>query len=263
MSLLISTRAELLKTKKSGPFWLSLIGAAVIPLIFLIAYLARPDKSAPMMQVHPWEIHFSQAYQAFASFLLPMFVILICSQIPQIEYKNNSWKQVFASPQSIGNIFFSKLSAILLMILFLFFMFNLFLVLVAVTANLVHSEFAFFRNAVDWKPILKLNVKTFVSLLGIIALQYWMSLRFKNFIASIGIGLGLLVTSVILLGFGWEHIYKMPYAFPTLSFMGMGRSDGTTAGQSFFLNHELNSIGYFVFFTALAFLDMRYRKERG
>jgi hypothetical protein len=28
-------------------------------------------------------------------------------------------------------------------------------------------------------------------------------------------------------------------------------------------NHELNAMAYFIFFTLLAFLDMRFRKERG
>jgi hypothetical protein len=31
----------------------------------------------------------------------------------------------------------------------------------------------------------------------------------------------------------------------------------------FLVNHEWNSLGYFVFFTLLGFLDLRYRKEKG
>ncbi|HKZ67721.1 MAG TPA: ABC transporter permease, partial [Chitinophagaceae bacterium] len=118
MSFIISTKAELIKTKRSASFWLSLIGSAVIPLIFFLVYVLEP-KNASRFQVKPWELHFTQGWQAFAAFLLPMFVILICSLIPQIEFKNNTWKQVFASPQSVGNIFFSKYLSIIIMILFL------------------------------------------------------------------------------------------------------------------------------------------------
>lgn len=261
MSLLISTRAEIIKTKRSASFWISFIGAGVIPLIFFLAYIIKPDKSAPRMQVMPWEIHFMQGWQAFSAFLLPMFIILICSLIPQIEYKNNAWKQVFASPQSVGNIFFSKLLAIIIMILFLFLMFNIFMILAGVIPNLAHKEFAFLKSSIDWGNLLKLNFKTFVSLLGIIAIQYWLSLRFKNFIVPIGIGLAFLVTSLIVLQFGWEHIDKVPYAFPLQTFQFS--TDKFSLGGPLLKTHELNSIACFATCTLLAFLDMRYRKERG
>lgn len=261
MSLFISTKAELIKTKRSASFWLSLIGAGVIPMIFFLSYMIKSAKAATFLKESPWDAHLLQGWQAFSAFLLPMFVILICSQIPQIEYKNNTWKQVFASPQSIGNIFFSKYIAIIIMILFLFLMFNIFMILAAVVPNLFFSKFTFLKNSIDWVELLRLNFKTFVSLLAIISIQYWFSLRFRNFIVPIGLGLALLVTSLILLQFQWEHIAKVPYALPILTFQGtQGRS---SIGGPFLQNHEINAICYFIFFTLLAFADMRYRKERG
>ncbi|MGZ8539744.1 MAG: ABC transporter permease [Chitinophagaceae bacterium] len=208
MSFIISTKAELIKTKRSASFWLSLIGSAIIPLIFFLIYTLRPEKNYPRMLVKPWEIHFMQGWQAFAAFLLPMFVILICSLIPQIEYKNNTWKQVFASPQSIGNIFFSKYVSIVIMILFLFLMFNLLMILSGVIPNLFFSKYGFLKNSIDWGALAKLNFKTFISLLGIISIQYWFGLRFRNFIVPIGLGLGLLIAAMILSS--WENIDKMP-----------------------------------------------------
>lgn len=254
MSLLISTKAELIKTKRSASFWLSVLGAGVIPLIFLLAYLIRPRETYS----HGWDMHFLQGWQVFNAFLLPMFVILICSLIPQIEYKNNTWKQVFATPQTIGGIFFSKFLTILMMILFLFLLFNVFMILSAIIPNLFYSKFIFLSRSIDLAELLRLNFKTFVSLLGIISLQYWLSLRFRNFIIPIGIGLGLLVTALIVYQFRWEHVYKVPYALPVLTMEVI-----KDTGRPILENHEWNSIGYFIFFALLAFLDMRYRKERG
>ncbi|RYY57988.1 MAG: hypothetical protein EOO05_17535 [Chitinophagaceae bacterium] len=260
MSLLTSVKSELIKTKRSSSFWLSLIGAGVIPVIFLLIYLIRPDKVVNQMKAMPWETHFFQGYQQFSSLLLPIFVILICSQIPQIEYKNNTWKQVFASPQSIGNIFFSKYIAIILMILFLFLMYNIFMILAAVIPSFIHKEISFLKHPINWAQLFELNLKTFISLLGIISIQYWLSLRLKNFIAPIGIGLALLIGSMMAFGFGWEHVFKLPFAFPLLTLVNLPK-DGSSGHA--LLNHEWNSIGYFVFFTILAFLDMKYRKQRG
>src|SRR5690606_9664424 len=138
-------------------------------------------------------------------------------------FKNNTWKQVFASPQSTGNIFFSKYTSILMMILFLFIMFNLLMILAGIIPNLFFSKYTFLDKSIDWVTLLKLNFKTFISLLGIVAIQYWLGLRFKNFIAPIGIGLGLLVTSMILSP--WEHVDKLPYAFPFLTFMNVSQSN--------------------------------------
>jgi hypothetical protein len=258
MSFAISVKTELIKTKRSSAFWLCLIGSGFIPGIFFLMYALRPDNIMPRLKVQPWESHFLNGWQSFSAFLLPMFVILVCSQVPQIEFKNNTWKQVFASPQSLGNIFFSKFTTILMMIIFLFVMFNFFMFGCAILANLVHKEYPFLSHSAQWILLLKMNLKTFVSLMGIIAFQYWLSLRFKNFIVPIAIGLALLITAIILMP--WEHIYKMPYAFPLLTFSSLAK--GGLKGV-LFLNHELNSIGYFIFFTALAFLDMKYRKERG
>jgi hypothetical protein len=80
----------------------------------------------------------------------------------------------------------------------------------------------------------------------------------KNFIVPIGIGLGLLITALIIMS--WEHIDKVPYAYPLRTFM---RISGGGLKGNLFENHELNSIGYFVAVTLLAFLDLKYRKEKG
>lgn len=254
MSLAISVRAEIIKTKRSASFWLSLFGAGVIPLIFFLTYFLKPERNYSM----EWDKHISMGWQVFNAFLLPMFVILICSLIPQIEYKNNAWKQVFATPKSTGNIFFSKYLTILIMILFLFLLFNIFLLLAAVIPNIIDKKFTFLSRPLDWAELVRINLKTFVSLLAIISIQYWLSLRFRNFIVPIGIGLALLVTALIVYQFRWEHVYKVPYALPVLTMEVIKDAD-----RPILENHEWNSIGYFVFFTVLAFLDMRYRKERG
>ncbi len=257
MSFLISTRAELIKTKRSSSFWICVLGSGFIPLIFLLTYTLAAEKNYPRLQVFPWRIHFGQGWETFSFLLLPMFIILICSLIPQIEFKNNAWKQVFASPQSLGNIFFSKFLTIHMMILFLFLLFNLFLILSGVVANLIISKYVFLKSPIDWEKLWNQNWHTYLSIMGMSAAQYWLSLRFKNFIAAIGIGLALLITSLIAVPF-WNHVDTLPYAYPILTVQNFG----SKAPRSM-PNHELYSVLYFIGFTLIAFFDMKYRKERG
>ena len=47
----------------------------------------------------------------------PLFIILVCTLLPQIEYKNNTWKQVLTSPQTKWNIFLAKFINLQLFIL--------------------------------------------------------------------------------------------------------------------------------------------------
>lgn len=259
MSSFINTvRADIIKSKRSASFWLSLIGAAFIPTIFLLAYLIKPEGVIKEMKVRPWEQHFFQGWQVLSFFLLPMFIVLICSLLVQIEYKNNTWKQVYTAPQSLGNVFFSKFLSVHFMILFCFVMFTLFMVLAAVIPNIVHSKFPFFSHSMDIPAFIKLNVKTYISILGISAIQFWISLRFKNFIVPLGIGLGLLISAIIAQGFKWEHVFKHPFAAPALTFMWYPRPD-----RPYLENHEWNSIAWFLVITALAFWDLRNRKELG
>ncbi len=258
MSFIISTQSELLKTKRTASFWLSLAGAALMPTIIFLKLTIDPDNVVKSLAADPWKRVFSIAWQMLVALLLPMYIILISTLIPQIEFKNNTWKQVFASPQTVSNIFFSKFLTIHIMILFCFILFNLLMILSGVLVNLVNPEFTFLQRSIDWEMILRLNLKTYISILGISAIQYWLSLRFKNFVAPVGVGMVLFIGGVIALNFNWEHIYKYPYAFPTLSYGLVNK-----AGGPFLENHEWNSIGYFLFFMLLGFLDLKFRKEKG
>lgn len=260
MSFLVSTQAELLKTKRTPSFWLSVIGAAFIPTILFIALMQTedPDGAARNIYKDPWPTFFNMGWQILSVFLLPMYIILVSTLITQIENKNNTWKQVFSSPQSLGNIFFSKFLTIHIMIIFCFLLFNLFMILSALSANLFNPKHSFLDHNIDWRYLLRLNARIYLSILGISAIQYWLSLRFKSFIAPVGIGLALLIGSIIALNFQWKHIAKYPYAFPIQTFDALQKP-----GRPFLENHEWNSLAYFAVFVLIGFLDVKMRKEKG
>ena len=258
MNFAISVQSELLKTKRSASFWLSILAAAMMPVLFLLAHYFKPEGGIKALEKDPWGTQFMWGWQSVNFFIFPMFVILICALIPQIEFKNNAWKQVFASPQSLGNIYFSKFLSIHLMIFFFYLCFILFMILSAVMTNLLNSHFNFLEKSIDWQKLATMNFKSYLSILGISAIQYWLSLRFKNFIAPVGIGLALLVLAIIARQVGWEHIYKIPFAHPLLT-----QESFRSVGRPLIENHEWNSILYFAAFTLLGFFDLKFKKERG
>jgi hypothetical protein len=257
MSFIISTQAELLKTKRTASFWLTILCAAFIPVILFIALFTDGDADKNLAK-EPWALFMNMGWQILTVFLLPAFIILVSTLVTQIEIKNNTWKQVFASPQSFANIYFSKFVAIHLMILFCYVLFNVLMISSAVIGNLFNEKYNFLEKNIDWERLVQLNTRTYVSILGISAIQYWLSLRFKNFIGPVVIGLALLVGSIIAMNFQWPHIHKYPYAFPSLSFDAIQKT-----GKLSTENHELYSIGYFVLFIMIGFWDMKLRSEKG
>jgi len=256
MSFIISTQVELLKTKRTPSAWLVIVGAAFIPMVYLLFFLLSPVETIQDMGAQPWAVYIIRSWQIYCFFVLPMTIILVSTLVTQIEFRNNTWKQVFATPQSFGNIFFSKFTTILLMIFCCLLLFNILVFFVGIVANLVNPGFPFLEHAIDWKMMVKLNVKTFISILGISAIQYWLSLRFKNFVVPTGIGAALLIGTVW--ASQWSHVYKYPYSFAYLSLESVQKP-----GRPFLENHELNSIGYFLVFTLIGLLEMKMRKDKG
>src|ERR1700730_1202400 len=96
----LNTRAEMLKTKRTAAVWLSLLGAAFVPIVYCIAFIAKPDFFVPKTKPDAWGFLIGQNWKVAAIFLLPMYVILISSLLVQVEYRNNTWKQVYTSPRS-------------------------------------------------------------------------------------------------------------------------------------------------------------------
>ena len=124
MEFIHSLQSEWLKTRRSAASWLCLIGGFFIPTIYFIGFL-RHQESFNTGKPDIWEHYFTQLWSNTAGFLMPIGIILASSLITQIEYKNNTWKQLHTTPQSFTTVFFSKFTVILLMTAKFFIFFNI------------------------------------------------------------------------------------------------------------------------------------------
>lgn len=253
-TFLINTKTELWKCRRTAAYWITIAGSVFIPLVIMTTYIARPDQFAPRFEHDGWLKHINNTWKSAAAFLLPMFVIMVSSLVVQIEYRNNTWKQVYASPRSLADIFFSKFVIIHLLIISCFVLFALFTLVAAYIANLAHARYPFLSTPVPWKSLLMLISKQYIAILAMTSFQYWLSLRIRNYIAPMGIGLALLITGLIILD--WEKIIYYPYAYTAVTFFRDKGSNGIA-------NHEIYSLVWFVVILALAFWDTVYRKEKG
>ncbi|WP_205512273.1 ABC transporter permease [Longitalea arenae] len=245
-----------MKSKGTAAFWLTVVGAAFIPIVSFIRLVARPDHFIRALKKDPWQMFINDNWQAGAFFLLPVFAILVTSLVVQTEYKNNTWKQVYASPRSILDIFMSRFIVIHTLILLAFVLFNAFIIITACAANLVQKGYNFFDHPVPWKTLFALTAKLYFSVLAITAIQYWLSLRFRNFIIPLGIGLALLVTGFMILQ--WDQLYFYPYMYPVVFFWPSFQKNPALVDKA-----QVFNMIWFALVLLIALWDMATRKEKG
>jgi hypothetical protein len=86
------------------------------------------------------------------------------------------------------------------------------------TAYLINSikpDYGFETGSLDMDMIVKYTWRTFISILAVSAVQFWLSLRFKNFLIPIGAGLALWASGLfITFGLKKTNALMHPFTLP-------------------------------------------------
>ncbi|UYQ94977.1 ABC transporter permease [Chitinophaga horti] len=254
-TFLHSFQSEWLKKRRSAAAWLTIAGSGLIPAILLIARFTKyKELAAANQSPQVWDTLYGNAWQFMAVLLLPMGVILATSLITQLEFRNNTWKQLFATPTPYAITFFAKLSVILLMLLQFFILFNLGIYLNGVLPALLPGV-DYPAAAFPFSTFLAGSGKFLLASLPIITLQYLLSLQFKNFLVPVGVGFGLYVASMIAVS--WKYGYLLPYIYNIRSLQGRELAGNTGANIYHF------AAGYALIFLVLSFVLYLHKKEKG
>ncbi|GAA4329569.1 ABC transporter permease [Flaviaesturariibacter amylovorans] len=250
MKLAIALKAEMLKTKRTASFYFTLVGAAVIPFTFLLNLIVDgldDTRKDPLNSI------FRVASEMNGLVIFPMFVILVCTLLPQIEYRNNTWKQVLTAPHTKGRVFLAKFLNIHLL-LFLFLVADLiFMGVVVVAANFIDPSLHLLQNPFDLGKVLAKWGNMYLAALAIGSFQFWLGLRFRNFIIPIAVGLALWLTGTLMV-FEYKSSFAtyFPYSFQTFSLLPRTQP---LLGQM-----AWTSLAYALLFLILGFADFRNRR---
>ncbi len=248
--------AEWLKKRKSLASWLVVIGGLFMPFLSIIIFLVYPNQLITLHKTNQfWQLLFLKSWQMMAFIFLPMGIVLAVSLITQLETKNNTWKQLHTTPLSFTSIFFAKLIVLLFMLIQLFIIFNIGIVISAYIPALLKNSIPFPTQTFSFNYVLKISASFFMVSLPMVALQYLISLKFKNFLIPIGIGLALVIGGMIALN--WQYGYTLPSAYTSLLFLQLKDRIPT--------NHNLHiwSLVYFSIFTLAGYLLYYFKKEKG
>ncbi len=217
MNLLISLRSEILKTKRTAAFYFTIIAAVFGPFMSSLDAMFGEGISGENGKAI-FNKMMTDKFEMTALVMFPMFVVLISTLLPQIEYRNNAWKQVLASPQTKGNVFLAKFVNMHLLIL-VFLVTNL--LAMFLTATVLHfrePSLHVLNQPLNVYQVLLIRVNIYVALLAMSCMQFWLGLRFRNFIIPIAIGISCWIIGTILV-FEYKSgiAAYFPYSFQVYS----------------------------------------------
>lgn len=254
-----SLHSEWLKQRRSLASWMVLVGAFFTPAIIVIARLMQHEALPKLYAAAGfWPVLWRSAWESSAIFFLPMGAVLATSLIVQIEYRNNAWKQVHALPLGLATIYFSKLAIIVMMLAQFLALFNLGIWLSAALPAWLLADVTMPAAPIPFAEFLYDDLRFFLTCLPIVALQYLLSLRFGNFMVSVGIGFMLWVGSLAALSSRWGVL--SPYAYTMLEYLR--NEPQNKLPPPMFDIHGL-AMGYSAMFVAMGYALFALRRQKG
>lgn len=237
-------RAELFKIRRTPLPWLLLIGGVGVSVLLFAVYYTNPIRFTRLGN-NIWEEFFRNGFVIASMVLIIPYVVLVLSTIVQLEQRAGAWKYLFSLPVERAHIHLAKLAAALLLIMGTYLAFLLsFLVaghLLGVARPELELEYTsphVFRVSINL-------AHSFIAVLGVIGLQYWIGIRWNHYIISIGVGLlGFIASLILFERADWAKYF--PYSYH------LYLQDPSLVQWGGFAEVEYYSILIFLFFISLA-----------
>jgi thiol-disulfide isomerase/thioredoxin len=238
-------RAEWLKLKRSGIFWLCMGTAAFIPIITTIAYIFI-NNNDPVSDA--WQTLIKNNLENFTGFFFPLFLVITTVRIVYMEHRSDTWKLMETQPVSRLSLYLVKYEVAILVSLLSLICLFLFSLVSGVIVTFARPTANFSKSSIDWGHSLSLLLRYWVSSFGIIAVIYFFALLIKSFAWPMIIGLIAIIVGSMLAGF---HVLTwFPFAALVLT---SASYNGGSAG-SFLLYHERLSILWTALFLVLGYI---------
>ena len=259
MIFLRSISAELSKLRYAPILWLCFF---VLFMVTGVVFAASYFDQANIVQLgkNPWIKHMSASLGIYSVMMLAPFIVMLIGTSVFVENHSRGWKYVYSTPRSRSHIFYSKLIAVFVIIILITIAMIVLNILCAYLLNFLLPEIEFGFHKMMLRQILPNYIHIFISSLGIIGIQYFLSLRFKGFLIPMSFGILAFVVAIIVGSMNKPLSLYFPYAYPNIVIdHHMFTIDKIGITQHGWLNIvELHSIIVFVFFIACAnILEMR------
>jgi hypothetical protein len=166
-------KAEWLKLRNSGMFWLVLIMAAFIPAIFTIAGLVVSESGIDSgSNENAWKSLVESCFQGFGIFFYPIFLALVAVRLTQMEHRGGGWKLIEVQPISRLSLYLGKFSISVVVALTCILALILWSLLSGTIIMLAKPGSGFSKSTVPVEFISGLGLRLLIAGLGILGIQY-------------------------------------------------------------------------------------------
>lgn len=181
-------KIELLKLKR----YYALILFMLIPIFFIclgIINFARNKELFTSSGEGPWNNIFTQSAIFYGTILLPILTTIIMAMIARIDNQGGNWKRMVSMPVNRKCLYLGKFIVGCLLVLI-----NI-LIFIMVTA----ISGIFIQNTLQVPLFVIIRpLAAFIALLPIMAIQYYLSVKFSNLGIPLGIGIGCSIPSLLI-----------------------------------------------------------------
>jgi len=247
-----AVKAENIKRKGTGTYWLCFSFGIIIPLIYfiLMIFLWEEDQKPINIPYNLYQNEMETIIFSLLDFFFPLLIIIIAAKITQIDHKNGGWQLMETQPLSKLSIYLSKLTILLvgniITIISFISSFVIFIWFLSVIKTIPDN----ITTNIPYGYLSQLAVRIFVAGLFLNIIQFVISTVFKSFILPILIGFLSMLGIQILAGLNVFDLVWSPFSI-------LGKTAIYTSGSQlnhFFLYTEKISIIAFISLTFIGFV---------
>jgi hypothetical protein len=216
----LSLKSEFYKSRKTLGFWAAILLPLILLTLISIGIYTHTDKMVNKPGFIVWMQFAGIPLNVMGGLLLPMFCIFIAYSVNSIEHKADTWKTLFSLPIPKWSVYSAKFIYMLFLVLLTLMLFALFTIGFGNLLGMLRPGLKFGEYHMEW-TLIQVYFKLFLSALGILSIQFLLSLIWSDFLKPMGIGFICFIAGVISVGVNWQYNYVIPYAHPMLALKSM------------------------------------------
>jgi len=222
IGFLRSLQSEFYKSRKTLGFWCAIVLPFLICTLVSWGTYTHANKLAPLSPLFQWLAFAGSIINVMGILLLPFYIIFVSYSVNNIEHKADTWKTLFSLPLPKWSVYTAKYIYTVLLVALCLSLFYGFTIAAGNILGYLKPEFKF-RDGSIAGELSRLYLKLFINSLGIISIQFLLSLLWSDFLKPMGLGFVLVVSAAIGAAANWTYLYLFPYAHPILAISGMIR----------------------------------------
>ncbi len=218
---------EILKLRRTLALWCILIAPAVMTILAISLLWGRsPGDFGPGFDA--WGSILNNGFNLWAIMVLPLYISLQSTLLAQLEHGNQQWKYLYALPVPRFAYFTAKWAVVTLVVVAT----HVLLVLGLAAGG---KFTAFFRpgwgleTGIPWGEMLHAAVVMTLAGMLVLAIQLLVSLRWRSFIPSLGLGVVAVMANFFVMSSDKVQLYDL-WLYPILALRGEGNTAQIVVG---------------------------------